>query len=231
MRQEHTMSKATSRGQALELNSRFGIDTNWDSLDGDTMQRIIMLPREVLGQRFTAFLKNGARLIVGEPKIIPIDRSTPFNPEKLLGKGWTIWRGPADGNGLEGEEEQDQRSLGVTELDLSKIQLVTTPKKGEKVVQGEENLRRLREANHICLDADIFQTFWDQKELIPALFKESTNGSTTFVFFKGTTLRHPSGGRCVLCLYLSGGEWYWNCRWLDGGWLVRNPSAVLASET
>lgn len=224
------MSKALSTGQALELVSRFSIDTDWGSLDGDIVQRrIISLSREELGRRFTAFLKNGANLIVGEPKIILIDRSKPFDPSKFLGKGWTIWRGPADGNGLEGEEEQDARSLAITELDLSKVRLVTTFKKGETAVKGEENLCRLREASYICLDAGIFQTFWNQQEPIPRLLKELTNGGYTYVFFKGTILRNPSGRRYVLYLLLVGGGWRWSCSWLDCDWNDVDPSAVLAS--
>lgn len=162
--------------QSHQIVATLATNADWDDIDFELaglQDAVIRNPKEA-GCRFTAFLKNGARLVVVEPKIIPIDRSTPLNPEKLLGKGWTIWRGPSDGNGLEGEEEQDKRSLAITKLDLSKIQLVTTLRKGENVVNGEENLRRLREANHICLDAGVFQTFWKNQALTKPLFKELT---------------------------------------------------------
>lgn len=49
--------------------------------------------------------------------ILFIDRSIPFNPAKFIGAGWTIWRGPADGDGLSGEEDHDERSLAIMEID------------------------------------------------------------------------------------------------------------------
>jgi hypothetical protein len=219
--------------QLLQVVASLITNTDLKQIDFEFLglQNAVMRNGVEAGRQFTGFLKNRCRLIVGEPKIIPIDRSTPFNPETFLGKGWTIWRGPADGNGLEGEEEQDARSLAITELDLSKIQLVTTLREGETVVKGEENLKRLREANYICLDAGIFQTFWNQQELIPQLLKELTNGGITYVFFKGTTLRSSCGLRYALCLYFDEGRWYWDCSWLVRVWDVFNPSVVLASQS
>ena len=224
------MSTAVTRGQALELASRFTIDTDWGSLDGDAIQRrIISLPREELGRRFAAFLKNGANPIVGEPKIIPIDRSRPFNPGKFIGKGWDFWHGSADGNGRDGYLDEDPRSLALTQLDLSQIQLVTTLQEGETVVGGEEKQRRLKVANYIRLDLGIFQTFWENRYLIPQLFRELTNGDTTYVFFDGQPLRSPHGFCFVLYLYFGVGRWHWDYHWLDSDFDAFSPSAVLAS--
>ena len=61
-RMEDIMGKATSRGQALELSGRFAMDTNWDAIDGDDLQRrVVELDRKELGRRFTAFLRNGCQ--------------------------------------------------------------------------------------------------------------------------------------------------------------------------
>ena len=187
------------------------------------------LVKEVLEGRAEICRIEQLGSVISEKQILTIDRSKPFDPLEFLGRGWTIWRGPADGNGLEGDEEQNARSLAITKIDLSKIQLVTTLRAGENTVKGEENLRRLREANHTCLDAGIFQTFWNQQELIPQLLKELTNGGITYVFFKGTTLRTPHGSRCVLGFYFRGGGWDWVFRWLGHDWSVYDPSVVLAS--
>jgi hypothetical protein len=68
------MSNApVSRGQALELVSRFATDTHWDSLEGGRIQqRVIDLPRDELASRFTEFLRNGAPLFPfpPDPKVL-----------------------------------------------------------------------------------------------------------------------------------------------------------------
>lgn len=57
------MSKAVSRGQALEISARVATQVNWDELDGERQQaEIINLTPAEFGSRFTAFLKNGGRL-------------------------------------------------------------------------------------------------------------------------------------------------------------------------
>jgi len=165
-----------------------------------------------------------------ESKIIPINRSTPFDPATFIGAGWTIWRGPADVNGLEGDEERDLRSVTLTQLELDRIQLVTCLKKNEKVTTGEERLKRLTADGRIRLDENAFKAFWDNREQLPSRFKERVNGNIQFIFFDGVVLRSPRGRRYALCAYFgSDGAWDWDCDWLDGGRRVSSPSAVLAS--
>ena len=154
--------------------------------------------------------------IVGDPKIIQIDRSNKFSPVEFLGKGWTI-------------EEEDKRSLKLTEVDLTKIRFETCLKVGEGYITGEEKLKRLKSAGHIRLDVQIFLTLWKNQHLIPDKWKEKTNGNTTYFYFDGTVLRYPDGHRYVLCLYWDGDGWEWDYSWLDGDWDVDRPSAVLAS--
>ena len=210
-------------------------NTDWTKVrfEGANLQeRIIRDPTEAAKQ-FVAFLNNGGNLIIGEPKVILIDRSEPFDPATLkgLGKGWTIWKGPIDGDGLKGEEEQDARSLALTELDLTKVRFETGLKSGESSIKGEAKLARLKEAGHVRLDAKVFLTLWENQHLIPLQWKEKTNGNTTHIFFDGTVLRDSDGDRCVLCLFWSGGGWRWYCCWLGSGLGACYPSAVLASES
>ena len=160
--------------------------------------------------------------------ILRINRSTPFNPAKFLGEGWSIWRGPADGDGLSGNEEQDERSLALTEVDLSKVRFETCLHDGESSITGEEKLKRLKETGHIRLDAKVFQTLWENKDKIPESWKEKIDGNIRYIFFDGTTLRSPDGDRRVLSLYWSDGGWRWLCFWLSLDWRALNPSAVLA---
>ncbi|OGM97901.1 MAG: hypothetical protein A2735_02990 [Candidatus Yanofskybacteria bacterium RIFCSPHIGHO2_01_FULL_41_21] len=218
--------------QSHAIMAALATNTDWSTIDfdGAGLQDRVMRDMAGAGQQFTTFLRNGARVIVGEPRIIPIDRSKPFNPAEFIGAGWTIWRGPADGDGLSGDEEQDLRSLALAQIDLSAIVLKSTLKPGETAVGGEEKLKRLKVSGEIRLDAGAFKALWDNRELLPARFKEKTNGNTTYIYCDGTVLRSPRGFRCVLCFYFFDGAWSWRCRWLGDDWGVGRPSAVLASN-
>src|SRR3989344_3216045 len=44
-----------------------------------------------------------------------------FNLVTFIDKDWSVWRGPADGNGLEGEEARDVREDSLTEVDWGKV--------------------------------------------------------------------------------------------------------------
>ncbi len=210
------MGKAIAIGQSLNLFSVLANNADWDNLDGDTIQRIINDPRQA-GQQFTAFLRNGGRVIVGEPKVITINRNR-FNPKKFVGEGWSILN-----------DETDARSIALTELDLTKVQHVTMLKDGETYVKGEEKLKRLKSSDYIRLDADIFLTLWENQHLIPESWKEKVNGNTRFIYFDGTVLRHSDGHRCVLYLFWSDGQWRWDVYWVGHDWYDDDPSAVLAS--
>ncbi len=221
--------KVVTRGQALEVSARVATQVNWDAIDGDMLQnQLIGLTAKEFGERFTIFLKNGGRVIISEPKIINIDRINPFDPVAFIGEGWSIWRGPPNGDGLSGEEVQDERSLKLGEVDLTKIRLETTLKVRETSVAGEEKLKRLIEQGYIRLDAKVLQTLWGNQYLIPEAWKQSANGNMIGTFFDGTILRDSDGGRYVLCLCWFGGQWLWYRHWLEGDWGASSPSAVLA---
>ncbi len=217
----HDRFTFSSAGQIHELELAMDRASGWNAAlvklmcQGDHMVHI----REyLLGQAEIKYLSSA---------VIPINRLTPFNPAEFLGKDWSIWRGSANGDGLSGEEEQDERSLAITELNLSQVQLVTCLNEGEERIAGEERLERLKENNFIRLDANVFLTLWQNQHLIPEVWKKT---NTTFIFFEGTILRSPRGGRCVLCLYWGVGEWFWGYDWLEGDWYGGYyPSAVFAS--
>ena len=164
-----------------------------------------------------------------ESKIITIDRTAPFDLVAFMGKDWSIWKGPKDGDGLSGEEEQDNRSLALTEIDLNKVSFKTMLENDEKSVLGEEKLKRLIASGKIRPDAKAFQTLWENKHLVPESWKKKTNGNTTYIFLDGTILRNPGGDRYVLCLCWDDGRWYWDYRWLGNRFDASSPSLVLAS--
>lgn len=210
------MSKTISREQAIQGLFTLATKVDWDQISVDVFQSIIDDKDRQTGSQFTAFLKNRGKLIIGEPKVIQIDRTQPFNLKKLLGDGWTI-------------VEEDINSLKLTEFDLTKVQFKDMLKEGETSVNGEEKQKRLKEAGYTRLDAKVFQTLWENQELIPSLWKEPISGNTRCIFFDGTILRDSDGNRYVLCLYWLGGEWNWDYYWLVYDWITSNPSVVLAS--
>ncbi|MDO9399379.1 MAG: hypothetical protein Q7T79_01670 [bacterium] len=109
--------KQVSRGQALEVSARVATQVNWGDLDGDHLQeKVVDLSPEEFGKRLTAFLKNGCQFIFGDPKSVTTKQ---FDTASFIGKGWTTWKGPVNGDGLAGEEDIDSRSLALTEIELA----------------------------------------------------------------------------------------------------------------
>lgn len=210
------MSKPVSIDQSHAVVQALANNVDWPSLNPDVLQGIIKNPKDA-GKQFTQFLKNGGRVIVGKPTIIPIDRTVSFSPAEFIGKDWKI-------------AEEDERSLALAEVNLDEIGFESMLNEGEASIKGETKLERLKSAGHIRLDAKIFQTLWENQQLIPESWKEKIDGKTRYIFFDGTILLNPGGYRYVLCLYWSDGRWRWGCRWLDGGWGAAYPSAVLASK-
>ncbi|MBI5254481.1 hypothetical protein HY932_01730 [Candidatus Falkowbacteria bacterium] len=200
--------KAVDVGQSHALMAVLAQNVDWSQLDSDVVQRIIMAPKES-GAQFTAFLRNGGRSAVKGSKVV-IDRSKPFDPVEFIGeKGWSI-------------AEQDERALRFTEVDLNTVLLKTMLEGGESYVVGEEKLRRLKAAEYIRLDAGVFLALWQNPALIPASWQGKA------VFFDGTILLSPGGGRCVLCLFWHGWPWCWGYFGLSSNFSDSRPSAVLA---
>lgn len=192
-------------------------NVNWDVLEHTILKKIVDDPTEA-GKQFTAFLKNGGKVIVDSPRVISIDRSIQFDPKTFIGDGCYII-------------EEDEKSVALIEFDINEVIFNTTLKKGEKRIKGENQLNRLKEKNYICLDAGIFKTLWENQILIPLKWKEQTNGDTTYIFFSGTIINYD-GHRCILCLFCHrGGKWKWKLFSLGYAWLANNPSAVLESST
>jgi hypothetical protein len=227
------MSKVTSRDQALEIIAKAMVNINWDEVNGELLQTdVIGLKPVEIGQRFTAFLNNGCRLNVGEPKIIRINPDLKFNPTKFIGSGWTVWKGPSDGDGLNGEEELDKGSLALTEVDLAAALFESWFKKGEHSIGGEEKLKRLRASGDTQLGENVFLALWldyQQNKGNSCLEWLWRNRKISWMSFFGLILRSPRGDRCVLYLYRPDDEWSWNCRWLGFGWIAAHLSAGLAS--
>lgn len=224
------MTKALSRQQLAELNGSFNLDTNWGAVDPDKVQiPFIQLSREERGRRWTAFLNNGGRLVVKGPSVLTVDRSKPFDSTRFLGNGSSVWRGPADGNGLEGEEDQDPRSLALTEIDFSGACFESGHQEGENVITGEVKLERLKQMPDIRLDAEIGQALLDEEDQATLRFLHRTYG-ITWMEFAGTVLRRSDGRRYFLYLDRGGdGSWAGRYDWLDSDRYRGDISPLLAS--
>ena len=150
--------------------------------------------------------------------ILQINRTVPFNPAALLGENWSSV-----------EVDQDERSIVLTEVDLTKVRLETMLKDGESSVSGEEKLKRLISASFIRLDAKVFQTFWENKHFIPEEWKQPIRGKMMGVYFYGTILRDGEDG-FVLYLYWNydRDKWDWQVESLDDLQDDAGLSAVLA---
>ncbi len=227
------MSKAVSRGQALQVAARVGTQVDWDALDGDELQKgIIDLTPEEFKKRFTAFLKSSAKVVGIIISAVLSLIGIAFDPVKFIGKDWAIWKGSADGDGLAGDEAQDAEALAMTELDATKMQFETCLKAGKTSITGEEKLKRLIALNKPLLGAKQFLALWldyqknGEQSVLEWLRREK---SINYLDFFGTILRGPDGSRFVLCLCWYGGQWYWYCHWIGLDWYGLHSSAVLAS--
>lgn len=215
--------------QIKDVAVRF-LNLSTDGIDGEAIQKGLEGSSiDDVDRRLKAFLNNGLNFVMKGLNVLTIDRAKPFDPAKFIGSDWTIWRGPKNGSGLEGEEEQDTRSLKLAEVDFAKVLFTACLKDGESVITGEEKLVRHIVAKHIRLDAKVGQTLFEEKDQATLNWLYATFKIGWFEF-PGTVLRFSSGHRCFLGLYRVGsGQWSWRCHWLVLARDASSPSAVLAS--
>lgn len=158
-----------------------------------------------------------------------LDCSQPLDISAMLGKSWSVWLGPADGNGKSGDPDVDPRADALAEVDFSQVMFENCLEPDESRITGNEKLRRLNEKPGILHGGRQFQVLWSdyqargENSVLEHLRK--TKGITYIDFF-GLRLRGPDGGRYVLYLYWDGGHWGWDYYWLGLGWDDRRYSAV-----
>lgn len=156
-----------------------------------------------------------------------------FDPSSFIGAGWAPWHGDANGDGLTGKIDQDERSLALKEIDWVRVVFQHFLRDGETIITGEENLKRQKAVGHIRFGGNVFASLWQdyQKNKKNSVLEwlYTTHG-ITFISFFGLVLRDPDGGRFVLCLCRGGGGWDWSYGWLGGDWGARCVSGVPASD-
>ncbi|MFA5986133.1 MAG: hypothetical protein WC819_02165 [Parcubacteria group bacterium] len=225
------MGKAISGGQARSLIASFSVDIPWDKIKVD-VQPFIDLPPDQKGKLFAAFIENRFRLTINNSKLL---LTKPFDPTEFLGKGWTVWKGSADGDGLTGERDVDPRSETLTEIELTKFVFETCLRTKEKSIDCEEKIRRLKEkkSDLIRFGGNVFLAIWEDYQengINGALEWLYQNFGITFLDFSGLILRDSNGWRYVLFLLRGDdGTWTWNHFWLGLRYAADRPSACCAS--
>ncbi len=214
--------KTATLAQIGGLSGSIGddLDKQRIKLDGDAIQLALNDPKHPFRVETRELaLKHFPLGKIESPGILTL---CPFTPAKF---GCTIWRGSASGNGLEGEEEQDQRSLLKTTFDpatITEANLQTGLEVNEPVISGEVKRARLI-AKMIQADARFAQTLLEEEGHKTLRFLYDTLG-ITWLEFLGTVLRDPDGRRYALCLFRrDDGSWVWILNWLDFG---RNASLL-----
>lgn len=140
--------------------------------------------------------------------------TSTFNPSSFLGEQWSLWRGPRNGNGADGEIDQSERSLQLEKIDWSKVQFVHCLQNDEQILSGETKIQRLKESGDIYLGGNAFLSLWLN-------YQEAKNHSVlewlnhaqgiTCIDFMGSVLRNKDGHRYVLYLYRDDTDWKWSC--------------------
>ncbi|HEY4525318.1 MAG TPA: hypothetical protein VJL39_03050 [Candidatus Paceibacterota bacterium] len=150
----------------------------------------------------------------------------PFNPVDIFGDGWTIWRGPADGKGLEGEEERDERSFTLTELDVGLVEPSVILRNRESYTTSAEQIARIKaeKAEHVRLDPSFAVALRNEPEKYPDVWKGKA------IFWDGLVLRSPDGRQYALYSFWDDSRVELNYRRLGFSRDVDDLSALLASK-
>ncbi|MFH1711786.1 MAG: hypothetical protein ABH846_00935 [Patescibacteria group bacterium] len=124
--------------------------------------------------------------------------------------------------------EVEHKPGGQLEFDPGKIILHLDEGQQEgRTIVGNELRSRL--ADKPVLNACVLDHLLANAALIPESWKYDEQGRTRCIYFWGTIYRGSNDSLCVRYLYWDGGDWVWSYRWLDFGWDVQNPAALLAS--
>lgn len=213
--------KGATRDQVKEVIARFATQVDWEEIERTSLQEdVINLRPEEFKKRFTEFLKRGARPgFIGGLKSVTTKSLSLLKP---LDQGWSVWKGPFDGDGLSGEEDIDYRSLALVEVELTRFVFKSFPQKGKSLISREEKLRRLKEEHpgFIRFGGNVFQGLWEDHQVNgknSCLEWLYWNLGITDMDFFGLVLRDPDCRRCTLNLCrFDDGQWRWGDRRLNG---------------
>ncbi len=152
-------------------------------------------------------------------KVLVLDRERFCNPSEFLDKGCSIWKGPVDGKGLEGEEDRDMREDALTTINWNKVIFETHLREEETSIRGEKKLKRAMASSNIQLGGRAFFSLWRDYQTNgenSVLEELRRNKDMMCIYFFGLCLRCPDGTRNVLYLRFRfsdiarGWEWHYD---------------------
>jgi hypothetical protein len=155
-----------------------------------------------------------------------------FNPEDFFGKGWSIWKGPRDGDGLEGEEECDKRFKFLPKaVYLNSVEFITHEKR-DNPTTGFQEIYLLKEFGYVPCGASAYlalvQDYVSCQDKAKSVLEMIYNKHHAHIDFCADILRCPEG--CPYVLYLCRGDdnkWHWGSyRSLRDNWSWLNLFAV-----
>lgn len=193
--------KRISSRQVRSLIASFTIDTPWEEIEADA-QSFIEFPPEQKGIIFATFIANNFQIKnAGEQKTI---KAKLFNPVKFLGSGWSIWKGPADGDGLSGDEDVCPKASAIKEVELSKVIFKNCMNGDEERISVKEGIDRLNESDDFTgFGLGIFLGFWEDYQIhreFSVLERLHQDFGVWELYFPGTILRNPNGERIIIFL-------------------------------
>ncbi len=197
------MSKAVSGGQALQAVASLSVDTPWDELDGDILQKefIELTPKE-RGARFAAFFKNGCRINIGD-----FFRETgEFTLEIPALKRPTLEELRRKDDWIQSIERDNSPEGPV------KLKLVTVLRPGEDSIGGKEYELRLMPIAGDALGHQHLDWLIDNQDKVPAKFR-----GKFYIDFPGIVVVDRLGYRDVPYAYRGGKRWDRNWYWLGDG--------------
>lgn len=182
------------------------LNLNPELINGQALQGAINgCSVEEVERKLVVFINNGLDFFVKLPSHLSVDRTTPFDVRRHYQGYAEIWRGPKNGNGLLGQEEQNSRSLHLVEVDFARASFTTTT---DLCTSGEEMLTRDTLAGYILLDGKIGECLLDERGQVTLEWLYCTFGITC-IAFPGTVLRMSDGTRQVPLLCRRGTDTPW----------------------
>lgn len=122
-----------------------------------------------------------------------------------------VWRGPVDGDGLEGDPDIDIRAETLTTLDFDKVVFRSCTTAERQFIAGEKKLILLRQdSGKIPLGIRQHAVLWWNYKVYPEIsvleWLRTTKGIWCIEFF-GAVFRDVEGRRCIDSLMYTGGRW------------------------
>lgn len=124
-----------------------------------------------------------------------------LDPSKIFKEGVTIWRGPSDGLGLDGDLDTNIYSGRMTLVDPYEVQLVNMLRPSETTITGDGRLNRLKQRKSVCLDARFCCALYEKPERLPSEWIRRLKVEDLRICFDGLIFRSPAGARLVMYLH------------------------------